>query len=83
MDETPASFDVFAVSPHGFEVHFQIDGDKVYQEASKLLATMQKEGFCPKVSSGNHRGNGLAKEENKVCPIHDTALKRHENGQGA
>ncbi len=84
MDKAAASFDVFAVSPQGFECHFQLNGEKVYQEAGKLLATMEKDGYKPKPTNGNHKGNGAGsiQEEGKVCPVHNATLKRHENAKG-
>lgn len=42
------SFDVFAVSPQGLEVHWQLQGDKVYEDAVKLLEKLEKDGFKPR-----------------------------------
>ncbi len=39
------NFDVFAVSPQGFEVHWQLQGEKVYEDAVKLLDKLQRDGF--------------------------------------
>ena len=46
--ELEASFDAFAISPHGFDVHFQLRGPKVYKEALLLLELMVVDGFPPK-----------------------------------
>lgn len=40
-----ASFDVFAVSPEGFEVHFQLAGPRVYHLSRELLEQMRLDGY--------------------------------------
>jgi len=69
------SFDVFALSPQGYEVHFQIQAeDKVYETAAQLLAKLALDGFTV-------RGKALqgpGKATNGHHPIQSTP-----NGQKA
>lgn len=86
MEKTPVSFDVFAVSPQGYEVHFQLNGEKVYEGAVKLLAALNKDGFMPKMmyqGSPKGNGNGAGKGAQKLCPLHKTPMQLYENGNGA
>lgn len=71
------SFDVFAVAPQGYEVHFQVQGEKVYADAQKLLSQMQADGFLPRVkpkSGDGHNNNGAC----HYCEEHQTEFKRFE-----
>ncbi len=48
MADAPASFDVFAVSPEGYEVHIQLNGQRVYDDGRRLLAQLARDGFKPR-----------------------------------
>lgn len=48
---TSNSFDVFAQSASGYDVHFQISGDHVYRDALLLLERMAKDGFLQRPTS--------------------------------
>ena len=49
------SFDVFALSPQGYEVHFQIQGDKVYDDALRLLEKLDKDSFKVRGKNGHQQ----------------------------
>jgi hypothetical protein len=38
-------FTVTATSPQGFPCHLELEGEKVYADALKLLAQLEKDGF--------------------------------------
>lgn len=94
-DTTPkpaVSFDVFAVSKEGYEVHFQLAGEKTYCHALKLLEVMSKDGFkprpmkpafAPKVKSDGPKANGAGQDDQQLCPIHKVAMRAHHNDKGA
>lgn len=69
------SFDVFGLSPQGYEVHFQLQGEKVYDDAVKLLEKLEKDGFGVR---GKASSNGQARSEAHYCQEHQTEYKRFE-----
>lgn len=84
------SFDVFALSKEGYEIHVQLSGDKAYTAALKLLETMSKDGFTPRTTHGAYgksNGNGKAsangQDQGKVCPVHGAPMRAYQNGKGA
>ncbi|MDP2727157.1 MAG: hypothetical protein Q8P59_06400, partial [Dehalococcoidia bacterium] len=79
------SFDVFAVSKEGFEVHFQLFGEKAYCHALKLLEAMSKDGFTPRMKTDARPKGNATKTQDKetaVCTLHKATMKRHENEKG-
>lgn len=89
MDKSPettrpaVSFDVFAVSPQGYEIHFQLSGEKAYCHAVKLLETMSKDGFTarPSKSTSTPRAKPAGADnatDTQVCAVHNATMKRHE-----
>ena len=83
-------FDVFAVSPQGFEVHFQLQKVEtgVYEDAIQLMEKMEQDGFIAR--NGGHRiipsaeEKDAAKEESAAhyCKEHNQARKRYTNDKG-
>ncbi len=86
------SFDVFAMSKEGYEIHFQLSGERAYCHALKLLEAMSKDGFkprpskpafTPKVKSdGAPKGNGADPASGEVCPVHNVPMRAHHNDKG-
>lgn len=80
------SFDVFAVSKEGYEVHFQLAGEKAYCHGLKLLEAMNKDGFGPRpMHSGKPapKAHQSGAADTQVCPVHNATMRRHENDKGA
>ena len=73
------SFDIFALSPVGFEIHVKLEGDKVYADAMRLLERMAADGFLPRAGKlptpVSSNGNG---KDNHYCNEHGTEFKRFE-----
>jgi hypothetical protein len=46
-----SSFDIFAPSPQGYEVHYPLEGEKVYGESLQLIARMLQDGFLVQVQA--------------------------------
>ena len=79
------SFDVFAVSKEGYEVHFQLSGEKAYCHGLKLLEAMNKDGFTPRaMHSGKPAPKGRQSDaaDTQVCTVHNAVMRRHENDKG-
>jgi len=74
MTGAPASFDVFAVSPEGFEVHFQLAGEKVYSESRKLLAQMVKDGYAPRPAKGARKPPAV---QGPLCEAHGVHFREY------
>ena len=83
-------FDVFAVSPQGFEVHFQLQKVEtgVYEDAIQLMEKMEQEGFVGR--NGGHRiipnveEKDAAKEESAAhyCKECNQDRKQYSNAKG-
>jgi hypothetical protein len=71
------SFDIFALSPVGFEIHVKLEGDKIYADAMRLLERMAADGFLPRVGKlpAPVSSNG---KDNHYCNEHGTDFKRFE-----
>ena len=74
MTGAPASFDVFAVSPEGLEVHFQLSGEKVYAESRKLLAQLVADGFTPRTQRA---GRGSQAPQGPLCEQHGVNFRQY------
>lgn len=84
-----ASFDIFALSPQGYEVHVQIQGEDpgLYQVFMSTLARMDKDGFRPRAASqpqkpgANGNGNAApARPDPYQCPTHGRAKESRSGG---
>jgi len=79
-------FDVFAQSAQGYEVHFQIQGDKVYDDALRLLEKLEADGFKARAMNGykgHHskaaqNGNGDSAHR---CEKHNVDYRRYFKGE--
>ena len=45
-------FNIFAISPEGFEIHIQLTGERVYGDARACMQRMIKDGFAPRHGFG-------------------------------
>ena len=56
-----AKFDIFAVSPQGYEVHISLENEHVYTEALLLLTKLEEDGFRARGASRSPvEGQGTA-----------------------
>ena len=76
-----ATFEVFGVSAGGLEIHFQLSGEKVYEEALLLLAKLEEDGFKARTNTKGH-SQDTPKEEAHFCTKHNVPFKRYENEKG-
>lgn len=75
MTGAPASFDVFAVSPEGFDVHSQLNGEKVYTEAHSLLERLVADGFKPREQRRQSRP--AKTPDGPPCPVHGVPFRTY------
>jgi hypothetical protein len=58
---------VFATSPQGFSCHLELEGEKVYSDALKLLAQLEKDGFTP-APEGHQQGHQIDVQPSSNSP---------------
>ena len=65
-------YDVFALSPEGFEVHFALEGERIFADAIALSKAMSEAGFTPRASKATDTGTPQAPNQagEPSCPEH-------------
>jgi len=91
--EAPASFNVKAVSPQGFDIMLtlrdsdtanlmaRVEGALDWLVKQKFTPTPQRYGGGNANASGQQAGGNGGEPETKVCPLHHVAMKRR-TGKG-
>jgi len=87
--EAPASFNVKAISPQGFDVMLTLrDGDTkaLMGRVEGALAWLASKGFQPtgrrSGSSGNSQANNGNQSEAPLCPTHSKSMLPSKHGSG-
>jgi hypothetical protein len=84
--EAPASFNVKAYSPQGFDIMLTLrDGDTkaLMDRAEGALAWLSSKGFRPtgrrsSDNSGNNSGGNDGNPDTKICSIHHQVMRKRE-----
>jgi hypothetical protein len=67
-------FAVTVASPQGFSCRLELEGEKVYKDALKLLAQLEKDGFTP-APEGRQQGHQM--------PVQPSSAQSSTDGQQA